>query len=75
MKTLHACRVCVTGHYIDEDRMHGTFCGLWLPLGSAIRAVNGDGTDGMKGVDCDACLVAFDAWAQTKEPAQVEWNT
>jgi hypothetical protein len=75
---LHACRTCVMDNYSDDEHSHPTWCGREFGErgpGDTVKSVEGgDGTDGMEGCTCPECLIAFDAWAQTQEPARVDWN-
>jgi hypothetical protein len=65
----HGCEVCVKGRYHDDAHHHRTLCGLKLTgVKNAPTVIDGDGLDGMKGVDCAACLVAFDEYAMKETP-------
>lgn len=67
----HACVACLTGYYADERHVCTTFCGKDLE-DRTIKAVVG--AEYMGSCDCSSCLVAFDAWAQSKTQAEVEWE-
>jgi hypothetical protein len=62
----HGCRVCVTNRYVDEESNHVSLCGLMLTRSKGLSVADTDGVEGMREVTCPACLVAFDAWAETQ---------